>query len=37
MSFILYLIIALMASITINVALLAIIYIQYVNNSVNKE
>ena len=37
MSFILFLIIALMASATINVALLTIIYIQYVNSIINKE
>ena len=37
MSFILFLIIALMLSITINVTLLAIIYIQYINSIINKE
>ena len=37
MSFILFLIIALMASLTINVALLTIIYIQYVNGILDKE
>ena len=37
MSFILFLIIALMASVTINVALLTIIYIQYVNRILDKE
>ena len=37
MSFILYLIIAVMASITLNVALLTVIYIQYVNNILDKE
>ena len=37
MSFILYLIIALMVSVTLNVALLTIIYIQYVNLIINKE
>ena len=37
MSFILFLIIALMASLTINVALLTIIYIQYVNGFLDKE
>ena len=37
MSFILFLIIALMASVTINVALLMIIYIQYVNRILDKE
>ena len=37
MSFILFLLIALMASLTINVALLTIIYIQYVNKILDKE
>lgn len=37
MSFILYLLIALMVSATINVALLTIIYIQYVNKILDKE
>jgi len=37
MSFILFLIFALMASVTLNVALLTIIYIQYVNKIINKE
>jgi len=37
MSFILFLIIALMASLTINVALLTIIYIQFVNRILDKE
>jgi len=37
MSFILFLIIALMVSVTINVALLTIIYIQYVNKILDKE
>jgi len=37
MSFILFLIIALMVSVTINVALLTIIYIQYVNRILDKE
>ena len=37
MSFILFLIITIMVSATINVALLAIIYIQYVNLIINKE
>ena len=37
MSFILFLIITIMVSLTINVALLAIIYIQYVNTIIDKE
>lgn len=37
MSFILYLLITLMVSLTINVALLTIIYIQYVNRILDKE
>ena len=37
MSFILFLIIFLMISATLNVALLVIIYIQYVNKIINKE
>ena len=37
MSFILFLIIAIMISANINVALLTIIYIQYVNSIINKE
>lgn len=37
MGFILFLIYALMASTTINVALLTIIYIQYVNKQIDKE
>jgi len=37
MSFILYLLIALMVSVTVNVALLTIIYIQYVNRILDKE
>ena len=37
MSFLLFLIIALMVSITINVALLAIIHSQCVNSIINKE
>ena len=37
MSFLLFLIIALMASITINVALLAIIHNKYVNSIIDKE
>ena len=37
MSFILFLIIALMVSITVNVALLAIIHSQYVDSIINKE
>ena len=37
MSFLLFLIIALMVSITINVALLVIIHSQYVNSIINKE
>ena len=37
MSFLLFLIIALMVSITINVALLAIIHSQYVNSIINKD
>jgi len=37
MSFLLFLIIALMVSITINVALLSIINSQYVNSIINKE
>jgi len=37
MSFILFLIIALMACTTINVALLTILYIKYVNTIINKE
>jgi len=37
MSFILFLIIALMASTTINVTLLAILYIKYVNSIIDKE
>ena len=36
-SFILFLIITIMVSATINVALLTIIYIQYVNSIINKE
>lgn len=37
MSFILLLIFALMVSVTVNVALLTIIYIQYVNRILDKE
>jgi len=37
MSFILFLVIVIMVSMTINVALLTIIYIQYVNKILNKE
>lgn len=37
MSFLLFLIIALMVSITINVALLSIIHSQYVNSIINKK
>lgn len=37
MGFILFLLIAIMVSITINVTLLTIIYIQYVNSIINKE
>ena len=37
MSFILFLIITIMVSATINVALLTIIYIQHVNSIINKE
>ncbi len=37
MSFLLFLIIALMVSITINVTLLAIIHKQYVESVINKE
>ena len=37
MSFILFLIYALMASATINVALLTILYIKYVNSIIDKE
>ena len=37
MSFILFLLIALMASTTINVALLTILYIKYVNSLIDKE
>ena len=37
MGFILFLIIVLMASSTINVALLTMIYIQYVNSIIDKE
>ena len=37
MGFILFLIIALMVSSTINVALLTMIYIQYVNSIIDKE
>ena len=37
MSFLLFLIIALMDSITINVTLLAIIHSQYVNSIIDKE
>ena len=37
MSFILFLIIALMVLATVNVALLTIIYIQYVNKIIDKE
>ena len=37
MEFMLFLIIALMASTTINVALLTMIYIQYVNSIIDKE
>ena len=37
MSFILFLIYALMVSTTINVALLTILYIKYVNSTINKE
>ena len=37
MSFILFLIFALMVSVTVNVALLTIIYIQYVNRILDKE
>ena len=37
MGFMLFLIIALMASTTINVALLTMIYIQYVNSITDKE
>ena len=37
MSFILFLILALMASVTLNVALLTVCYIQYVNKIIDKE
>ena len=37
MSFILFLLIAIMISTTINITLLTIIYIQYVNSIINKE
>ena len=37
MGFILFLLIAIMVSTTINVTLLTIIYIQYVNPIINKE
>ncbi len=37
MGFILFLLIAIMVSTTINVTLLTIIYIQYVNSIINKE
>ncbi len=37
MSFILFLILALMVSVTLNVALLTVCYIQYVNKIINKE
>lgn len=37
MGFILFLLIAIMVSTTINVTLLTIVYIQYVNSIINKE
>ena len=37
MSFILFLILALIASVTLNVALLTVCYIQYVNKILDKE
>jgi len=37
MSFVLFLIITIMVSGTINVALLTILYIKYVNSIINKE
>lgn len=37
MSFILFLMFALMASVTVNVTLFTIIYIQYVNRILDKE
>ena len=37
MSYILFLILALMASVTLNVALLTVCYIQYVNKIIDKE
>ena len=37
MSFILFLILALMASVALNVALLTVCYIQYVNKIIDKE
>lgn len=37
MSFILFLILALMALITLNIALLTVCYIQYVNKIIDKE